>query len=305
VSRTSLTRLVPRSRPGESRAAFGFVALDGLGLIVFVALPAILALVIGLFNVDGFGKIEFAGLHNFQLMAGDKLLWKSLGITTAFTAMFVPTAFVVSLCLALLVRKPFPGVGLVRTALFLPNVISLVVIAVMWQFLLTDKVGVVPEMLGGVGLGDVSWLGDPALALPTLAFVCVWFLMGYQMLIFLAGLQDIPGELYDAATVDGANAWQRFWGVTWPSLRPTSFFVLITSLVNALAGSLGFDLVMVLTKGGPANSTSTVVFYAYQQAFLYGRFGYAAAICGLMVAISIVITGALFALTRGGRFDES
>lgn len=301
---SALTRLVPR-RAGQTRAAYGFLALDGLGLIVFVALPAVLALVIGLFDVDGFGKVEFAGLDNFALMAGDKLLWKSFGVTAAYTAMFVPIAFVVSLCLALLVRDNYPGVGLVRTALFLPNVISLVVVGVLWKFLLTDKTGVVSTILEPLGMGDVSWLSDPALALPTLVLISVWFLMGYQMLIFLAGLQDIPRELYDAATVDGTNAWQRFWSVTWPALRPTSFFVLVTSLVNAITGMLAFDLVYVTTKGGPANATSTVIFYAYQQAFLYGRFGYAAAICGVVVAALVVITGALFAVTRGGRFDES
>lgn len=301
---SALTRIVPR-RAGQARAAYGFLALDGIGLIVFVALPALLALVIGLFEVDGFGKIEFAGLDNFALMAGDKLLWKSFGVTATYTAMFVPIAFVVSLCLALLVRENYPGVGLVRTALFLPNVISLVVVGVLWKFLLTDKTGAVATLLSPLGLGDVSWLSDPSLALPTLVLISVWFLMGYQMLIFLAGLQDIPRELYDAATVDGTNAWQRFWSVTWPALRPTSFFVLVTSLVNAITGMLAFDLVYVTTKGGPANSTSTVIFYAYQQAFLYGRFGYAAAICAVVVAILVVITGLLLAVTRGGRFDES
>ncbi|ADD42793.1 carbohydrate ABC transporter permease [Stackebrandtia nassauensis] len=305
MTTSNLTRIVPRRRPGEARAGYGFIALDGLGLIVFVAGPALLALVIGLFDVDGFGKIEFAGFDNFALMAGDKLLWKCVGITAIFTAIFVPTAFVVSLCLALVVKNPYPGVGLVRAALFLPQVISLVVIGVMWKFLLTDKTGVVSGILSPLGLGDTSWLGDPWLALPTVAFISVWFLMGYQMLIFLAGLQDIPNELYDAATVDGANAWQRFWNVTWPCLRPTSFFVLVTSMVNAIAGTLAFDIIYVLTKGGPANSTSTVIFYAYQQAFTYGRFGYAAAICGFVVAVLILLTGAMFAATRGGRFNDA
>ena len=252
-----------------------------------------------LFRSDGFGKFEFVGLNNFALMASDALLWKSLGITATYTALFVPIAFVASLGLALLVRDRFPGVGAVRAAFFLPNVISLVVVGVLWQFLLTDKTGVVAQL----GL-DISWLGDPAFALPTLVLISVWFLMGYQMLIFLAGLQDIPRELYDAATVDGSGAWGRFWHVTWPGLRPTSFFVLVTSMINAITGLQAFDLVYVMTKGGPANSTSTIVYYAYQQAFLYGRFGYAAAICGLVVAILLVLTGLLFALTRGGRFDE-
>jgi multiple sugar transport system permease protein len=294
------TRVSRRARPGEGRAALGFLAPDGLGLLVFVAVPTVLALLMGLFTVDGFGSISFAGLDNYELMLSDRLLWKSLGVTLLYTALFVPVAFLAGLGLALLVRDRFPGVGAVRAIFFLPNVISLVVVGLLWQFLLTDKTGAVAQVFGTDG---ISWLGDPALALPTLVVISVWFLMGYQMLIFLAGLQDIPRELYDAATVDGCGPWRTFWSVTWPGLRPTSFFVLVTSMINAVTGLQAFDLVYVTTKGGPANATSTVVFYAYQQAFLYGQFGYAAAICGLLVVILMVVTGVLFALTRGGRFD--
>lgn len=290
-------------RRSEGAAAFAFLAPDGIGLLLFVAVPAVLALVVGLFEVDGFGNVEWAGLANFRLMAGDGLLWKSFGVTAVYAGLFVPLAFAVALGLALLVKDHFPGVGAVRAALFLPNTVSLVVIGLLWQFLLTDKTGLVSRLAAAVGLGGVSWLGDPDIALITLVLISVWFLMGYQMLIFLGGLQDIPRELYDAATVDGGGSWHRFRYVTWPMLRPTSFFVLVTSTINAVAGLQAFDLVFVTTSGGPANATSTIVYYAYQQAFLFGRFGYAAAISALLVALLGAITGALFALTRGGRFD--
>ncbi|GAA4829998.1 sugar ABC transporter permease [Saccharopolyspora rosea] len=290
-------------RRSDAAAAFAFLAPDGLGLLLFVAVPTALALVVGLFDVDGFGNVSWAGLDNFRLMAGDGLLWRSFGVTALYAVLFVPLAFVVSLALALLVRDHFPGVGAVRAALFLPNAVSLVVIGLLWQFLLTDKTGVVSRLGAAVGLGGVSWLGDPDLALVTLVLISVWFLMGYQMLIFVGGLQDIPAELYDAATVDGAGPWQRFSRVTWPMLRPTSFFVLVTSTINAVTGLQAFDLVFVTTSGGPANATSTVVYYAYQQAFQFGRFGYAAAICALLVVALGAVTAALFALTRGGRFD--
>jgi multiple sugar transport system permease protein len=290
------------SRTGRSdaSAAAAFLAPDALGLLLFIALPALLALLVGFFEVDGFGNVEWAGLENFRLMAGDGLLWNSFGITVGYAVLFVPLAFFAGLGLALLVSEHFPGVAVVRAALFLPNAVSLVVIGLLWQFLLTDKTGAVAKL---TGLDEVSWLGDPTLALLTLVLISVWFLMGYQMLIFLGGLQDIPREYYDAATVDGGGPWQRFRHVTWPMLRPTSFFVLVTSLINAVTGLQVFDLVYVLTSGGPANSTTTVVYYAYQQAFLFGRFGYASAICALLVVALGAITGALFALTRGGRFD--
>ncbi|TWG08777.1 carbohydrate ABC transporter membrane protein 1 (CUT1 family) [Saccharopolyspora dendranthemae] len=289
-----------RVKRSDASAAAAFLAPDALGLLLFIALPALLALMVGFFEVDGFGNVEWAGLENFRLMAGDGLLWKSFGITLGYAALFVPLAFFAGLGLALLVSEHFPGVAVVRAALFLPNAVSLVVIGLLWQFLLTDKTGAVAKL---TGLDEVSWLGDPTLALLTLVLISVWFLMGYQMLIFLGGLQDIPREYYDAATVDGGGPWQRFRHVTWPMLRPTSFFVLVTSLINAVTGLQAFDLVYVLTSGGPANSTTTVVYYAYQQAFLFGRFGYASAICALLVVALGAITGALFALTRGGRFD--
>jgi multiple sugar transport system permease protein len=289
-----------RTRRSDASAAAAFLAPDALGLLLFIALPALLALLVGFFEVDGFGNVEWAGLENFRLMAGDGLLWNSFGITVGYAVLFVPLAFFAGLGLALLVSEHFPGVAVVRAALFLPNAVSLVVIGLLWQFLLTDKTGAVAKL---TGLDEVSWLGDPTLALLTLVLISVWFLMGYQMLIFLGGLQDIPREYYDAATVDGGGPWQRFRHVTWPMLRPTSFFVLVTSLINAVTGLQVFDLVYVLTSGGPANSTTTVVYYAYQQAFLFGRFGYASAICALLVVALGAITGALFALTRGGRFD--
>jgi multiple sugar transport system permease protein len=289
-------------RRREAVAAYGFLAPDVLGLLVFVAFPMVLALGVALFEVDGFGGYTFVGLENFKSMADDPMLLKSVQVTVVYVAMFVPLAFVVSLALALLVRDHFPGVGFVRAAFFVPNVISLVVTGLLWQFLLSDKQGIVPRLLRPLGLGDVSWLGTPSLALPVLVLISVWFLMGNQMLIFLAALKDIPREYEDAARVDGATPWQRFRHVTWPLLRPTSFFVLVTSLVNAVTGLQAFDLVYVVTKGGPANSTSTVVFYIYEQAFNEGHYGYAAAITTTAVAFLVIVTGVMFATTRGGRF---
>lgn len=290
-------------RRREALAAYAFLAPDAVGLLIFVVIPMFLALGVAFFEVDGFGGYTPVGLQNFRTMADDDLLWQSVRVTVTYVALFVPACFVVSLGLALLVRDRFPGVGLVRTAFFLPNVISLVVVGLLWQFLLVDKQGMVPQLLRPVGLGDVSFLGNASLALPTLVVISIWFLMGYQMLIFLAGLQDIPPEYDEAARIDGANSWQRFRHVTWPLLRPTSFFVLINSLVSAVTGLQAFDLVYVLTKGGPANRTQTVIFYIYQQAFTYNHYGYAAAITTMVVGFLVVVTGVMFLVTKGGRVD--
>jgi multiple sugar transport system permease protein len=154
-----------------------------------------------------------------------------------------------------------------------------------------------------LGLGVISWLGDPHFALVVVVIVSVWFLMGFYMLIFLGGLQDIPKEYYEAAKIDGAGPIASFYMITLPLLRPTSFFVLLVSTVTAVCGSQTFDLVYVMTRGGPANATSLAIFYVYQQAFLFNEYGYAAAMASVMVVVLMLITVFMFMLTRGGRFN--
>ncbi|TDW66494.1 carbohydrate ABC transporter membrane protein 1 (CUT1 family) [Kribbella pratensis] len=288
----------------EALAAYAFLAPDTIGLLTFVAIPMVLAFGVAFFKVDGFGNYQYVGLANYKLMAGDDQLWASLRVTAIYVVTFVPIAFVVSFALAMLVRNHFKGIGWVRSAFFLPNVVSLVVVGLIWQFLLVDKRGALSKILAPFGLGDVSFLGTPSLALGTYVVISVWFLMGYQMLVFLAGLKDVPKELEDAAQIDGAGSWQRFRYVIWPLLRPTSFFVVVNSTIGAVTGLQAFDLVFVLTKGGPARATSTVVLYIYEQAFTFNNMGYAAALTTVVVAILVICTGLMFGVTRGGRFDE-
>ena len=164
--------------------------------------------------------------------------------------------------------------------------------------------GFVARLFTAIGISGVSILGNPSIALYTVVFITVWSLMGFYMLIFLGGLQDIPNEYYEAARIDGATAVQSFWHITLPMLRPTSFFVLLVSLVAAVAGQQAFDLIYVMTKGGPANSTQVIIVYIYQQAFQYSSFGYAAAIASILVVILLALTSILFVLTHGGRFHH-
>jgi multiple sugar transport system permease protein len=226
-----------------------------------------------------------------------------LKVTAVYVGALVPGLYVTGLGLALLVKQRLPFIALFRGMLFLPNVISLVVIGLVWQFMLVDRLGVVNKLLSRLGLAGQSWLGDPKLALGSLLAVTIWFLMGYYMLIFLAGLQEIPREFYEASRIDGASAWRSFWDITLPLLKPTSFFVLLVSTVTAVAGAQGFDLVYVMTQGGPANSTNLVIFYIYQQAFQYSHYGYAAAMASFLVLVLVLLTGILFAVTKGGRFE--
>jgi len=304
--RTQVPGSLARSRRRrQALAGYLFVAPDAIGLLLFVGLPMVLALGVSLYGVDGFGNYTFVGLANFRQMAADPALWASVRVTLIYVIAFVPLTFLAGLGLALLVKDSFPGVGAVRTLFFLPNALSLVVIGVLWQFMLVDKQGVLTQAARPFGLGNISWLGDPRYALPAYIIISVWYSMGYQMLLFLAGLKDIDPTFLEAAALDGASTWQRFRQVTWPLLRPTSFFVVITSLVGATTGLQAFDLVYVLTNGGPDNHTSTVVFYIYQQAFRFNHYGYAAAVTTMVVAFLVLVTGILFAATRGGRFHAA
>jgi multiple sugar transport system permease protein len=290
-----------RSRK-ETLAAWLFILPDFIGLLIFVAIPMVLALSLGFFSVDGFGGYKFVGLANYQRMLRDPLFMKSLGVTIVYVTCLVPGLYVSGLGLALLVRQRIPLIGLWRSLFFMPYVVSLVVVALIWKVMLIDKVGFINRLLELIGLQGRSWLGDPNLALGAVLAVTIWFLMGYYMIIFLSGLQDIPREYYEAAKIDGANSWAMFMSITLPLLRPTSFFVLLVSTVSAVSGSQAFDLIYVMTNGGPANSTSLAVFYIYQQAFKFNNYGYAAAMASVLVVILLAMTVVLFALTRGGRF---
>ncbi|GAB2618443.1 carbohydrate ABC transporter permease [Pseudactinotalea suaedae] len=286
----------------QRRAAFWFLLPDTLGLLVFVAIPMLLSVLLGFFAVDGFGNISFAGVDNYVRMGSDPQFWRSVQITLTYLVVLVPLLYVVGLALALLVQQRIPLVGLIRSMLFVPYVISLVVVALVWEFILGERTGVLAQLLAALGIEGVSFLGDPTLALGTVIVVTLWFQMGYYMIIFLAGLQDIPGEYYEAARIDGASAWQRLLLITMPLLRPTSFFVIVTATVSVITG--GLDLIFVLTGGGPAGSTSLLIYFVYEQAFLFGDLGYAAAIGSVLTLVLLAWTGLMFAVTRGGRFDH-
>lgn len=286
----------------ETRAAVLFLLPDSLGLLVFVFVPMVLSVLLGFFSLDGFGNLSFVGGANYVRMVQDPQFLQSAVVTATYLAVLVPAVFAVSLLLALLVQQKVPFMGAIRSALFAPYVVSLVVVGLLWQFMLADRVGILNQMLAAFGVRDVSWLGDPQYTLGTVVVISIWFQMGYYMIIFLAGLQDIPGEYYEAARIDGASALQRFRSITWPLLRPTALFVLITLTIAVITG--GFDLIYILTGGGPAGSTSLLVYFVYEQAFLFGEYGYAAAIGSVLVLVLLLWSGLLLKLTRGGRVDD-
>jgi multiple sugar transport system permease protein len=284
-------------------AGYLFVLPDALGLLLFLGVPMGLSLALGLFDVNGFGAYRFVGMANYARMMRDPLFWSAAWVTAAYAAMLVPLLYVSGLGLALLVQKTNRFNAVMRSMFFAPHMVSLVVVALVWQFMVVDKIGVINKITPILGMDGISFLGDPQFALITVVFVSVWFLMGFYMLIFLGGLQDIPEQYYEAAKIDGAGPVARFWYITFPLLKPTSFFVIMVSMVAAVAGAQAFDIIYVMTKGGPANSTSVLIVYIYQQAFAFGAFGYAAAMSSILVVVLMLVTIIFFVMTRGGRFS--
>lgn len=275
------------TRGKERLVGYGFLLPDLIGLAVFAGVPIGLAFYISLEHWSGVGSATFVGLDNYRALLHDSGFLASLRITATYTFTFVPLLFVLSLALAMLVNQRLRGTGFFRGAYFAPFMVSLVVGSVVWQYILQERSGLLNAALGLVGVPPQPWLGSTRLALVSVIMVTLWQAVGYSMVIFLAGLQDIPVQYYDAARVDGATAWQRFRHVTLPLLRPTSVFVLVISFIGAFQL---FDPIFVLTQGGPANATRSTVFYIYQTAFESLRIGYASALSVVLFAIILLFT---------------
>jgi multiple sugar transport system permease protein len=222
------------------------------------------------------------------VLAGDPLFWKSLRNTVTFALVVAPLQGGLALLLALLVNSKLKGRVFFRTVYFLPVVTSMVVVSILWLFMYEES-GLVNVVLSGVipGYTPISFLGNTTTALPAIMVMSIWQGVGFHMLIWLSGLQTIPGELYEAAKVDGANAWKQFAHVTWPGLRKTFIFILVTISIAALGL---FTQINVMTQGGPLDSTTTLVYHAYREGFRNQRIGYSSAIAIVFFAIVVTVS---------------
>lgn len=279
----------------------GVFLLPGLlGLIVFTIAPLIASLVLTLFQWDLLTPPTFVGLANFAQLSQDKTFWSALQHTLGFIAGYLPLVIVLSLAMALALNARLRGIGLIRTAFFLPVVSSWVAVALLWSWLFNPKFGLVNYLLSLVGIVGPGWLFDPHWAMPAIILTSVWKDLGFVLVLFLAGLQAIPHDYYEAAALDGANRWQQFSAITLPLLAPTTFFVTIISLINSFQV---FDQVWVMTEGGPAGATTVLVEQVVKHAFRYGEMGYASAISWVLFAIVFVVTLVQFRLQRTGAFN--
>ena len=274
-------------------AAWGFVAPALAALALFFFLPVIAALILSftdfdIYAVADLSNLRFVGLDNYLQLLRTPLFWKALGNTAWFVVLGVPLSIAMSLAAALLLDSKLARFkGFLRTAYFAPVVTTLVAVAVIWRYLLHTKYGLVNWMLGGIGVGPIDWLGDPRWSMPAIVLFAVWKNFGYNMIIILAGLQTIPEELHDAARVDGATAWQRLRHITLPGLAPV---LLVVSILTMAGYFQLFAEPYVMTQGGPAESTVSILYFMYEQGFKWWNLGFASAVAFVLFAIMFALT---------------
>jgi multiple sugar transport system permease protein len=283
--------------------AYAFVAPALTLIAVFFLLPVGASFLLSLtdfdiYSVADLGNLRVVGVRNYRALLADPIFWKALRNTVYFVVVAGPLSVAVSLGAALLVTATAVRLkALFRTVFFVPVVTSLVAVAVVWRYLYHPRFGLLNYALSLVGAAPLDWLGDPRLAMPAIILMSVWKNFGFNMVIFMAGLQSIPERVYEAASVDGASRWQQFWRITLPMLAPTFVFVAIMTLIG------NFQLFAepyVMTQGGPSHSTLSMVLYMYEEGFRWWSLGYAAALAFVLFAIILAVT-ALTRLRLGGN----
>jgi multiple sugar transport system permease protein len=273
---------------------------------VFFLLPVIAALFLSFTDYDLYAladihNLRFIALDNYVQLLQRPLFWSALGHTLYFVAAGVPLSMFVSLCAALLLHSPLARCKpFFRTALFAPVVTTVVAVAVVWRYLFNTKYGLINYVLGCIGIHPVDWLGDPHWAMPAIILFAVWKNFGYNMIIFLAGLQAIPVELYEAARIDGASFWQQFRHITLPMLAPT---LLMVGILTVSGYFQLFAEPYVMTEGGPLQSTTSVLYMMYDEGFKWWNMGSASAIAFLLFVIMFAVT--VLMLRLGRRGDEA
>ena len=286
----SATQLPSRT---QARAAWWFLT-PALGLIgVFFAVPVVVGLALSftdfdLYAIGDLGSVRFLGLGNYAQVLTNPLFWKALGNTLFYVIVGGPLSALASLVAALLVSSRLARFqAFFRSVFFVPVVTTLVAVSIVWRYLYHPQYGLIDGALRSIGLAPIDWLGDPHWAMPAIVVLAVWKNFGYNMLIFIAGLQSIPDDLYEAARLDGAGAWRQFLHITVPGLGPTFLFV---GVMTMLGNFQLFAEPYVMTQGGPLKSTLSVVLLMYEEGFRWWRMGLAAAIAFVLFVIMLIGT---------------
>jgi len=291
-----------KKRLKENLIAYAFCAPAYIVFTIFLFIPIVWVIFLSLreFSIVTLYSSKFVGLKNYLRLAKDEVFLRSILNTVYFTVLYVPGNTILGLVFALLLNRPFKGRNFFRLALFVPNVISMVVVSIIWSLIFSSSTtGIANRLLLALHLKPIQWLSDYRYALLAVGVVLIWSGFGYRMLIFLAGLQNIPEELYEAASLDGATKWQVTLKITLPLLRPTTFFVITTSLINSFQV---FTPIYIMTGGGPGYSTTTIVNYLYTKGFCEFQMGYASAISVILLFIILILT---FIQRKIGKEDST
>ncbi len=257
-------------------------------LLVFHVFPIFYSLAVSFYEWDLIGQPEWVGAGNYSRLLDDPLFYKSLWNTIYYAAVSVPLSIIFSLIIAMLLNNPISCIGIYRTIYFIPVITSINAVAIVWNFIYHPDFGLLNKILDIFSIDPRSWLQDPSWAMPAIIFMSVWKGLGHNVIIFLAGLQNIPRHLYEAARIDGASRWQQFRHITWPLLSPTTFFIFTISVIGSF--QVFSQVYMMTPRGGPLKSTMVVVYYLYRKAFEQFEFGYALAAAFVLFVIIFACT---------------
>jgi multiple sugar transport system permease protein len=278
---------------GNSKAAYFFLAPAVTAIFIFFFVPVIAAFLISftdfdIYTLGDFSTLRFTGLGNYIELFNDELFWTALRNTFYFVVVAGPLSIAISLGAALMLNsKMVKFKAIFRLSYFMPVVTTLVAVAIVWRFIYHQNFGILNYFIGLVGIDPVDWLGDPFWAMPSIIIMSVWKNFGYNMIIFIAGLQNIPEELYEAADIEGAGNWQKFRSITLPMLAPTTVFITIITMIGFFQL---FAEPYIMTQGGPLNSTLSIVQYMYQEGFRWWNMGYSASIAFVLFFIIFIGT---------------
>jgi ABC-type sugar transport system permease subunit len=277
------------SRDNRNRlTALGFLAPNLLGFLVFTLIPIGIGIGMSFFRWDGANEPVFIGLRNFARLFTDSKFGNAMRVTLLYTLLTVPVTIVLSLFIASLLTAKIRLTSAFRSVFFFPYIASIVAVAIVWQFLYHAELGPINEFLRAIGIAEPPrWTSSKDTAIYAVAIMSIWRSVGYYMVLFIAGLVGIPPSLYEAGAIDGANSWQKFWHITLPMLSPTTFFVVIISIINSFQA---FTPIYIMTGGGPGTATQVLVFRIYEEAFVLSGFGYASAMALALLLMVLVFT---------------
>lgn len=284
----------------EHLAAAAFIAIPVIGFLIFTAYPLLFSFYASFTQWNGLSDPVFNGIDNYTQMFADPYFWQAMG-NTVFMMIGIPIGLVLSLLLALALNRKMRGTTFFRTIYYVPVISSLAAVTILWQWAYNGDFGLINQVLSFFGIDGPNWLQNADTAKPAIVIMAIWKGLGFSMLLYLAALQSVPRHLYEAASIDGANAFQQFRSITIPMLSPVTFFLVITSIIGG--AQIFIEINIMTPTGGPEFSTASIVWYIWQKAFNYLQMGYATAMSVVLGLLVFAITAIQFRINRRFQFS--